>query len=191
VPAEGKIPRALHLEIDPESSGPGVIIVGLNPGRAAAPERAYFKNVGRTYNHAMEYWNLNAPTHPYHLRLKALVLAWGFTGPVLWSELAKCQSKADVRFLPLQTFRTCVSEFLRQEIALVPQDWLILAAGRESYTATSYLFPDRTVVGVPHPTGAWLTHNQRLQLDSEGAASVVSDLCSRSMPAAAWLPDLL
>lgn len=191
VPAEGKIPRALHLEMDAGSSGRGVIVVGLNPGRAAASERAYFKNVGRTFEHAIEYWNTNAPTHPYHVRLKALVLAWGFTGPILWSELAKCQSKENVQALPLQTFRTCVGEFLREEVSLTPQDWLILAAGRESYKAMSYLFSDRTVVGVPHPTGAWLTQNQRLQLDSEEAKSVVSDLCSRSRPAVAWLPDML
>jgi hypothetical protein len=45
--------------------------------------------------------------------------------------------------------------FLQRELGVIPDTWPIVAAGKESYKAVAYSFPRRTVIGVPHPTGAF------------------------------------
>ena len=37
---------------------------------------------------------------------------------------------------------------------MIPR-WPLVALGREAYKALAYLYPARTVIGVPHPTGAY------------------------------------
>lgn len=187
-PEQGKIPRALRLEVNGRDAR-GIIVVGLNPGRANRYERNYYVKSGRTYRDVVAFWTETGKpqSHPYHRRIRELVGAWGFTGPILWSELAKCQTKESVQALPLQTFRTCVSQFLRKELALIPGDWPILAAGQEAYKAVSYMFPDRAVIGVPHPTGARLNKDQRSWPEPEDAKAFVNGLQSESHPGTVWL----
>ena len=45
--------------------------------------------------------------------------------------------------------------YLRQELEVLPKDWPLIGVGREAYKALAYLDPDRTLIGVPHPMGAY------------------------------------
>jgi hypothetical protein len=182
------------LEIDKrEADERGVVIVGLNPGRASEKERRYYIENGPSYETFVKILEdlPGSGNHPYNRRLRENVIGWGLTGPILWSELAKCQSKPDVTRLPLQTFRTCVGKFLNREMELVPHDWPIIAAGREAFKAISYLFSQRAVIGIPHPTGARTTKAQKTMITSKQAKCVIDQLLICSTPTAVWLPDKL
>jgi hypothetical protein len=60
-----------------------------------------------------------------------------------------------------------------EELELIPQ-WPLIALGREGYNALSYMFPRRTIIGLPHPTG----QGGRIQF-------------SRFMPGGILLPDTI
>lgn len=62
---------------------------------------------------------------------------------------------------PIQTFRNCSNKYLRKEIELVPT-WPIIAVGKEAHKVLSYLYPKRSILGVPHPTGGRGIHFNRL-----------------------------
>ena len=80
--------------------------------------------------------------------------AIGLQGPIWWTELVKCESIPKTK-LPIQTLRYCAGRFLHRELMCVPEDWLVLAVGREAFNALAYMLPKRTVIGFPHPTGSW------------------------------------
>ena len=190
-PPAGKLPRGLDLEIDGRDGEQSAWVIGLNPGRARSHEMEYLANSSQSFEDLEAYWNLRGREHPYHDRIKRLVDAWGITGPILWSNLAKCQTKQGVDELPLQTFRTCVTSYLVSEANVVPKDWLILAAGQEAYKAVSYLFRDRRIIGVPHPTGSRLTTDARKNLKQWAAKSIVQEVMKAHLPSTRWLPDAL
>jgi hypothetical protein len=154
----GQIPRCLYLETEGRSGPRGAVIVGLNPGQSNECERKHYQDRDCTYNSVMAWFREagvnQGENHPYYRRLRPLVEALGLRGPILWTELAKCES-APGGTVPLQTFRTCTREFLQKELENVPLDWPLFGIGREAYTALAYRFPDRTVIGVPHPTGSY------------------------------------
>ncbi|MGH9364294.1 MAG: hypothetical protein ACRD1B_03385 [Thermoanaerobaculia bacterium] len=41
-----------------------------------------------------------------------------------------------------------------RELESVPAEWPLVGVGAEPYKALAYLYPNRAVLGVPHPTGA-------------------------------------
>ena len=108
-----------------------------------------------TYAAVLGWFHERGLTHPYYARLRRLVGAIGFLGPILWTELAKCENnEATPGMLPLQTFRTCTSAFLQREVSVLPADWVLIAVGAEAYKGLAYRFPERSVIGVPHPAGS-------------------------------------
>lgn len=102
--------------------------------------------------------------------MRAAVTTMGFVGPILWTELVKCESgdkvvvpgKEDpvpfglVKFRET-TVRTCRDKHLRAELALCPPEWPIVAAGLEVgdylQETRNELAGPRALVAVPHPTG--------------------------------------
>ena len=155
-PENGILPRCLVLETDNRTDEQGCAIIGMNPGRASAQETKWHEIHGVTYGDVVDYWKAHVgDKNRYYFQLRKLSDQLGFTGPLLWTELAKCQSAAGVGIPPLQTFRTCSSEYLTEELRLCPEDWPLIAVGREAHKALSYLYPNRIVIGVPHPTGSW------------------------------------
>lgn len=153
--AAGQIPRCLFLDVEGRSGVRGAAVVGLNPGRAAEPERTSYVKAGGTYNSVMAWYNDHGRRHPYVNHLQRLLEVLELHGPVLWTELAKCENSPDrPGLLPLQTFRTCTAAYLDRELEVLPPDWPLLAIGVEVYKALAYRFSSRTVLGVPHPTGS-------------------------------------
>ena len=154
-PDQGIIPRCLILELEGRDvKAPGCIVVGLNPGGGHPAEFNFYLENGNTYESVVNFWH-DPPLpnqgrfHPYYVRLRAMVDKMGIEGPILWTELAKCQGGD----LPVDTFRKCIRNFLTREILALSQGWEIIAACKEAFQKVPYMFLGRSIIGVPHPTG--------------------------------------
>jgi hypothetical protein len=154
---KGLPPRGLYLE---EGFGPsGVIVCGMNPGNAPPHEIEFFKSKGTSYSSLYECWKSRFMNIPYFSRMRKLVRALGYDGPILWTNVAKCEKRDDSERMSFDlyphTFRFCASTYMAEEIKNVPDSWLLMANGKDAFVALSYLFPNRKLIGVPHSTGAY------------------------------------
>lgn len=150
--SKGIIPRCLFLEYENRADSIGSIVVGINPGIATEKEMEFYVKNGNSYDSILSFWN---PGWRYYSYLRDFLNCFGFRGPILWTELAKCQSSIKGELPPTQTFRTCVNKYLNDELKIVDKSWPLIAVGKETYKALAYLYPNRTVIGVPHPTSSW------------------------------------
>ena len=161
-PEEGHPSRGLHLEEDEHGRDDGVIVCGLNPGSPQKDElkdyRDRFRQGTLTYAVIQGYWEENLCQHRYLESSRKLVWGLGFRGPILWTNVAKCEREDSERRISFdtnpQTFRFCADRFLRHEIKACPVNWPIIANGKDAFVAVSYMFPERLIIGIPHPTGA-------------------------------------
>ena len=166
--AEGILPRCLILETERRKTSRGSIVCGINPAPAQLREVEFYRKNGALYQSLLLWWEeYKLKDIPYYARLRAFVSGLGFDGPILWTDIAKCQNESDDVKLSIkdhpQTFRRCSALFLTKEIEKCPQDWPIIAAGSEAYRALLYLCPNRALIGVPHPTGQYAsTHFLKL-----------------------------
>ncbi len=178
--SQGMVPRCLILESAGRLDGVGCVMVGINPGHASATEIAYYKDKGAKYKDIVQYWQDAISPQLYYMRLRKLIKAFGLNGPILWTELAKCENAAGIKSPPLKALRTCTGRFLTEEFKAIPLEWPIFGIGWEAYKALTYLYPARTIIGVPHPRGAYGNHFLRLlQLNSESKKLVSRALSSR------------
>jgi hypothetical protein len=154
---KGILPRCMILEIlNRDAKGRGCLAVGLNPGPSKDKERSFYRKNGILYSTVKDYWLENNRKIPYYSKSRCIIDAIGLNGPIIWSDLAKCENKLSVTNKPprLQTLRHCTQRFLLQEIKLTPSDWPVLGFGWEAYRALVYLVFERAVIGIPHPTGS-------------------------------------
>lgn len=150
----GILPRCLFLEIqDPKERG--CLAVGLNPGKSNDAERDYYKKNGNSYCSFKNYWNQELYKIDYHSKVRKLIQCVGLNGPIIWTELAKCERSKETSQLPIDTLRHCTSRFLLRELKQVPSNWPIIGIGKQAFDALCYIAPERTIIGIPHPTGAW------------------------------------
>ena len=186
--SEGILPRSLFLE-RPDATGRGCLAVGLNPGTSKPVERAFYLEHEITYDRVKEY-RTRISAGPYFTRTQGVIDQLGLTGPIIWSNLAKCENEGDRDGLPpLQTLRHCTRRFLARELHESPSDWVILGIGWEAYRALAYLVPERTVIGIPHPTGGYRDFRKMLDatiLRAEIKTRALAALRSRE-PNAIWL----
>lgn len=187
--ARGIIPRCLVIERE-AALGTGCLAAGINPGSSGEKERDFYRKAKSNHEGVLDYWNQKIKKIPYYARLREFIDAVGLSGPIIWSDLAKCENAQGVSgLIPLQTLRTCSRRFLQRELSAAPASWPVIGVGRESYKALAYLEPTRTVLGVPHPTGSrgqWsaLFENKRLRHAIRDQA--FSALASPT-PVAIWL----
>ncbi len=160
---KGIMPRCLIYEEDgrndPAKGAKGVVIVGINPGRSRKSEREYYKNRKDKYESIVEYWNEEIGNRPYYTRCRAFVDSIGLSGPILWTELVKCESQRDVK-LSVQTIRDSINRYLFKELEIIPKDWPLIGVGNQAFEILSYRFPDRMVVGIPHAAGSYGQFNK-------------------------------
>lgn len=135
-----------------ENSDGGVVVVGLNPGRAGPNEIQFYAN-NLTYQATVQYLQENSADIPYFAKLRRFVNAAFNVRSVHWTEIAKCELLLNKKVVPLQMRRSYIELHLKKELALIPTDWPIVAAGRVAHEALAVLCTDRLVIGVPHPTG--------------------------------------
>lgn len=150
----GVPPRCLILESKDRAPTNGCAVIGINPGNARPHEIAFYNANGTTYDVLLNYWTQSIGyDHPYYTQIRTFLDQVGLTGPILWTELAKCEGTTKTQKVPpLSTLRHCAGQFLLEELQLIP-DWPLIALGHEAHKALSYMFPRRTIIGVPHPTG--------------------------------------
>jgi len=154
----GIIPRGLILEED-GSRRLGCVIVGINPGNAKEKERNHFRNCyikkAPLYECYCHFWEEKLKNARYYSNLRDLARRLGFKGAILWTEVCKCErDKRRYRVVPIQTLVTCMESFLKRELEAVNSNVPIIAASNIAYQALCYSFPDRFIIGVPHPTGS-------------------------------------
>lgn len=186
--SEGILPRSLFLE-RPDGLGRGCLAVGLNPGTSKPAEREFYLKSGSTYERVKEY-RVRISEGPYFARTRTVIDELGLMGPIIWSNLAKCENESDRDGLPpLQTLRHCTRRFLARELDESPSDWVVLGIGWEAYRALAYRELERTVIGIPHPTGGYRDFRKMLN-----AGSLRSELRNRALaalnshePNAVWL----
>jgi len=91
-PEDGVLPRCLVLETDERPYGQGCAVVGINPGVSPPRERTWYSTHGTTYDDVVGYWTHNVGyKHRYYVQLRNLANHLGLPGPLLWTELAKCE----------------------------------------------------------------------------------------------------
>lgn len=152
---KGIIPRCLIFETDGRKQNRGSVVVGINPGRSRADEQNFYVSTGQTYEQVVAYWKKQINKRRYYKWLEDLINQMDFSGPILWTELVKCESAVGGKIPPLQTFRICTKTYLSEELKSIPTNWPLIAVGREAYKALAYRYPNHIVVGVPHPTGSY------------------------------------
>jgi uracil-DNA glycosylase len=187
--ANGMRPRGPRVEGGTGEAG--VIIVGLNPGQPDANERGVLT---RLSSHAdYEAWSNahNFQTNAYWNRLRGFARDIGFRGPIVWSNVAKCESAVARTGVPLETQRRCAQTFLTRELSLTPTQWPVIAAGRDAYVALTYLALERPIVGVPHPTGASPQFHRLLSKENGGLKpellAEIEAVLRSTTPASVWL----
>ena len=186
--SKGILPRCLFYEKNSHNKN-GCAIVGLNPGVSKLKEIKYYLKNECTYESTVEYWKHFNFNHFYYKRLRNFVRSIDILGPILWTELVKCESTIKNVKLPLQTFRICVEKHLRYELESFPINWPIVAVGKEAFIAISYLYPRHIVIGVPHPTSsrghfACLFHNNNLKSEQYNN---IKNVLENNISFALWL----
>ena len=175
-PSKGIIPKGPIFEYEGRDlDGMGSIIVGLNPGPSGKGkgERNKFEKLFNqkgelSYKDYLNYWEKYISNkHDYFKKLRNLADELELRGPILWTNLVKCESKKR-GVLSVQTIRGDIYKYLFKEISIIPSGTLLIGAGEEAYKILSYRFPNRLVIGVPHPSSwgrNWLnnTNNEKIR----------------------------
>lgn len=159
-PANGIVPRCLIYEEEGRDLyGRGSVMVGINPGRANETEREFYQRRGAAYEATLEYWDEKIKSLRYYKRGRALVDGIGLHGPILWTELVKCESPKGVK-LSVQTIRDSINLYLFEELKVIPENWPLIGIGYKAFEILAYRFPKRTVIGIPHITGSYGQFNK-------------------------------
>jgi len=159
---KGDIPRCLYYEAGEKSHRKGCVIVGLNPGKVGADEKEYYRKQGGAlakgeYAPVLNWWETGekkkGKNHKYYTRVRNfLKKKLGCKGSIVWTELVKWELAEKGKF-KTRTIREHIAAFLRDEINDNWPDWPLIGLGKKAFEALSYSFPERIIIGVPHPTG--------------------------------------
>lgn len=160
-PSTGQPPRGLIMETNGRCGPVGVIVCGQNPGGVDKAERPHYLNHGAGYDQQLTAWNAIVWNSRYFNCLRQLLDCLDIDGPILWTDVAKCEGKGP----PLPTLMKCSQHFLARELDAVPIEWPVIAAGARAFQAVGYMVGKRSVVGIPHPTGPHAAHKFTLQLE--------------------------
>ena len=165
--AVGVVPRGLIHE-NRNGNGKGIVIVGLNPGIAKPAENQYRLDHGNNYQAVKDCWvDLGIKNLPYFNKPRQIASDLGMVGDILWTNIAKCECldpKVRISFSSApQTFRFCAGLYLKKELGIGEiATWPIIACGKDAFTAMAYIFTDRKIIGIPHPTGAGIEFRKLL-----------------------------
>jgi hypothetical protein len=193
-PACGILPRYLvYDDFDREENGMGCVIVGLNPGQSDEKEHRFYIDNGALYENSLKYWKERIQAFSYYVRLKKIANEFGFSGPILWTELVKCENSIKGKNLCVETIRDDINKYLFREIAVIPEKWPLIGVGRKAYEILSYSFPNRFVIGLPHITGSWGGYAGLLDDNKRLNGKIVDFVCknlSSPKKKTIWVADL-
>jgi len=193
-PARGILPRYLvYDDFSREGKEIGCVIVGLNPGQSDEKEHKFYIDNGASYENSLRYWKDRIQGLRYYIRLKDIANKFGFSGPILWTELVKCENSAKGESLRIETIRDDINKYLFREINVIPEAWPLIGVGRKAYEILSYSFPNKFVIGIPHVTGSYGGY---YKLFNDGKvrgeiSNYVSECILNGKKNAIWVTDLL
>jgi len=149
-------PRTLYLE--ERKGAKKAIIIGINPGKPKKGEKEEyikkFENKGKIeYNDLIDYWEKHLKKEKYFEKIRNLLNNIDIRGTLLWSNLCKCQTKSSDKIPSIQNLRYCINKFLKKEIDCLDNKWFLICVGYESFKAISYIYYNKKVLGIYHPTG--------------------------------------
>jgi hypothetical protein len=177
-PEKGIIPRCLIYE-ERKKNAPGSIVVGINPGKCSESERQYYIDNGKTYKSFIDFWDQKVKNLAYYKKSRELITMLGFEGDILWTDLAKCECRGENGNVPVQTLRVCIDRFLEKEIKILPDNFTIIALGNIAFDFCALRFPNRFVIGLPHPTGAYGTFKRLKDNILENKEKYLADIAKR------------
>jgi hypothetical protein len=151
--SSGILPRCLFFEA-PDSQQRGCAVIGLNPGQSKEKERSFYLQEGQTYQQTITFWEQRKSNIRYYKRLKDFVKKLGLEGPILWTELVKCENMPPSKKPLIKTISICTHTYLSKELEHLPKEWPLIGIGKDSFNLLSFLYPERAILGVPHPTGS-------------------------------------
>jgi hypothetical protein len=192
-PARGILPRYLvYDDSGREENGMGCVIVGLNPGQSDEKEHRFYIDNGASYENSLRYWKDRIRGLRYYTRLKDIANKFGFSGPILWTELVKCENSVKGENLCVETIRDDINKYLFREIDIIPEEWPLIGVGRKAYEILSYSFPKRLIIGIPHVTGSYggyykLFNNGEIK---EEISNYICDCIENNKEKAVWVADL-
>jgi hypothetical protein len=187
---QGIIPRCLIFDQDRDAQGQGSIVVGVNPGTSSEEERKFYRDKGCSYDSVLTFWrdSVRKSSRYYKLLMDFLDQA-GFKGPILWTELVKCESRKDT-ILSIETIRKDINRYLFKEIdEQLLADWPLIAVGRQAYEILAYKFSERQVIGIPHPTsshGQFAALFPSTKVIEVNAKNKLDELLRSRAPVAVW-----
>ena len=188
----GYIPRVPLADIKGCGNGPGMVIVGMHPARTSYNERKLnFRKVFSENNFQEKRGaQLLAQVRYFgQIRelIRPLVERLGFDGPILWTEMVKCETKAG-QDMPMQTRRICSALYFLEEMKAIPKEWPLVAVGQKVFDALCYLFPERPIVGIPHPRASSRYFNSLKKEAQTGNIRIpVESWENDEYPIAVWL----
>jgi hypothetical protein len=171
-PEKGVFPRCLYLETDGRDlDKQGCVIIGLNPGTILDKEEGNgvgireknkfsslikFKDLTleqdreSLFQEQNKFFNEDIKNNVvYYRRIKAIINFLEIKGPILWTELVKCECPKSSDGLIKSTVYNCATKYLFKELEMVPKEWPIFAIGDETYR---YLLLRESIklIGLPH-----------------------------------------
>lgn len=152
----GVVPRSPVL--DPQKCKPDCIIVGMNPGHAKEERKRYMEVASKSPRERYDAQKHNfvencKERRRYFGQAREFAKKLKYEN-ILWTNLCKCENEKEGKIVPsIQTFRSCMKRFLKCELECFPRT-PIVALGCKAFDVVSYRFPDRLVIGVPHPSGS-------------------------------------
>jgi hypothetical protein len=193
-PENGILPRYLvYYDYNRKEDGVGCVIVGLNPGQSDEKEHRFYIDNGASYENSLRYWKDRIQNLPYYVRLRNIANEFGFLGPILWTELVKCENSTKGKNLCVETIRDDINKYLFREIDVISEEWPLIGVGRRAYEILSYSFPKRFIIGLPHVTGSYggyykLFNNGKIKGE---ISDYICDCIRGSKKKAIWVADLL
>jgi hypothetical protein len=152
------------------------VVIGMNPGKIDEKniETRYYKEDGLEYSTLYDFWyhyrsgrnDARYKGHKYNIKIRKFLNKIDIipNDSILWTELCVCQS--DDGEPPLHTFRTCISRYLNRELKGIKKNTPLICTGNTVYRAMVFRYPDRTIIGVPHPTGSFGHWDQLIETTS-------------------------
>jgi hypothetical protein len=163
-PKKGIVPRGLMLD-NPRDTRIGCIVVGINQGYSSSEEMRFYSDKcsnksNMTYELLEEGFKKFVRNKPYFKKTRNFIKEVGFEGNILWTDLCKCENEKKGKPPPNHTFGVCIKKFLKRELEISP-DAPIVAVGNRVFEFIALSYPERFVVGIPHPTASY-GHFKRL-----------------------------
>jgi hypothetical protein len=157
----GQIPRCLFFEYEGRKlDQKGCVVVGLNPGTADHAEKEFHKDLlahGQLiYNHILNRFLKLGYKGNFYGPIRDFLNSCKIEGPILWTEVAHCETTlTGKRPKPVPPSRLstsiCSRLYLSEELKAIPEDWLIIAVGKDAFEILLPMCPTKTLIGIPHP----------------------------------------